>query len=62
MTFFVIFGEICPKMVLIHFRRFEKCQKWSFLIKKSEKTRKNAKKAVFSLLKKCEGKYEVLIL
>jgi hypothetical protein len=32
------------------------------LIKNSEKTRKNVKKAVFSLLKKCEGNNEVLIL
>ena len=47
MTFFVIFGEICPKRVLLHFRRFEKCQKWSFLMKKQRKNTKKRKKRPF---------------
>ena len=55
MTFFVIFGEICPKRVLIHFRRFEKCQKWSFLMKKGRKSAKNVKNDGFGTFEKVRG-------
>ena len=55
MTFFVIFGEICPKRVLIHFRRFEKCQKWSFLMKKGRKSAKKRQNDGFGTFEKVRG-------